>query len=770
MTLTDAKQVRFNDAMTALLKGMAATGPPDAANILIEIGPHSALQGPINQILSSIPGFKSAYVAPLSRGKNSVSSFSAATARLFELGAKLNFEKLFTKPRRVIDNLMPYPWDYRVKHWAESRLSRDHRLRSFPYHDLLGVYDVMSPIEEPRWRHHLSIQRLPWLKDHVVDGMVIFPGSGYSAMITEAMKQLVQLKKPDSDAKIANTIIRDVRIARPIILPVESTDDPLDDIEVQLILSPSKISDANPWYSIRILSLQSDGTWAEHVSGTVRAELESAGITGKERKATVDEAFEAFERIQSRAQEKMNMETFYDERRAAGNDWGPSFALLHEAHIGPWVGFSKLRVPDMAQYMPAGYLQPHLIHPTTLDASNHMVPAVFHREIKNAPLMPITTAEVLFTNNLSSKPGDEMIIAMELKAEGKNQARGDVWVFQNDSVTGEVTFVSSMRGLVMRAVGEGASTDASKPFQRKHNYQVYWNDDPDHLDKPSFARLVAPHVPKNSELLEQLSTIEKATAIYLNKVKDMPVIQHPDTAPLPHLRDFSRWISDYVNSDACRKICESLSDSEQAEVLDRSDSSDIEGEMLGRVGKNLTDILSNTADPLELLVADDLFERFHNQGPLTPLYQQLVEYISLLTNKNAQMNVLEVGAGTGSATLPLFKSMGEDASDLVKKYTYTDISSGFFETAKERLDRWKSIIEYRTLDVSRDPVDQGYEANSYDLVVASNVFHATTSIRETLTNVRKLLKPGGRLLLVEMNNSTAGASPSLGTIFGTLPG
>jgi hypothetical protein len=119
---------------------------------------------------------------------------------------------------------------------------------------------------------------------------------------------------------------------------------------------------------------------------------------------------------------------------------------------------------------------------------------------------------------------------------------------------------------------------------------VYWNDDPDHLDKASFARLVEPHVPKNSELLERLSTIEKATAIYLNRVKDMPVIQNPETAPLPHLRDFSRWISDYVNSDACRKICESLSESEQTEVLDRSDSSDIEGEMLGRVGKNLADI------------------------------------------------------------------------------------------------------------------------------------------------------------------------------------
>ncbi|KAK2809395.1 Type I Iterative PKS [Emmonsiellopsis sp. PD_5] len=763
-------QVRFNDAMTGLARSMAATGSPDAANILIEIGPHSALQGPINQILSSIPGFKAAYVAPLSRGKNSTDSFSAATARLFELGAKVDFEKWFTRPQHVIDDLLPYPWDHRVKHWAESRLSRDHRLRNFPYHDLLGVYDVMSPIDEPRWRHHLSVQRLPWLKDHVVDDMVIFPGSGYSTMIVEAMKQLVQMQNAGSEFEIAKTIIRDVRIVRPIILPVESTDGPGDDIEVQLILSPSKVSDNSPWYTIRILSLQADQTWASHISGTVRVELESAGVSGKEHNAAVEEAFEALERVQARAQEKLNMDTFYDERRAAGNDWGPSFALLSEASLGPWVGFCKLRVPDIAQWMPSGYFQPHLIHPTTLDASNHMVPAVFHREITNAPLMPVSTEEVVFSSHISSKPGDEMIVAMELKAEDKTAARGNVFVFQHDSATGELELVSSTRGLVMRAVGEGASTASSLPFERKHNYRLHWDDDPDLLSESSFARLVQPQMAKDSAVVEQLSIIEKATAIYLDNVKDMSMVQNPDTAPLPHLREFSRWISEFVNSDTCHKLCGSPSDDEKAETLDQCAHSGIEGEMLGCIGRNLPDILTNSVNPLELLAADDLFERFHHRGPLTPLYKQMVQYTRLLTNKNPQMNVLEVGAGTGSATLPLFEDMGEDTLDLIRSYTYTDISSGFFDTAKDRLDRWKSVIEYRTLDISKDPVDQGFEANTYDLIVASNVFHATRSLRETMTNVRKLLKPGGRLLLVEINKSTAGASRSLGTIFGTLPG
>jgi acyl transferase domain-containing protein/predicted O-methyltransferase YrrM len=763
-------QVRFNDAMTALLQSMAATGPHDAANILVEIGPHSALQSPINQILSSTTGFKSAYVTPLSRGKNSAKSFSAAMARLFELGTKVDFSNLFTQPRHVLDDIRPYPWDHRVSHWAESRLSRDHRLRPFPFHDLLGVYDAMSPVNEPRWRHHLSVQRLPWLRDHVVDGIVIFPGSGYSTMVIEAMKQLVKMQNPGSDVKITETIMRNVRIARPIILPEESTDGPVDDIEVQLILSPSMISESCPWYAMRILSLQADQTWTEHVSGTVRVELDSVSALGKEHNAATEEAFEALERIQTSAQEKLNIDIFYAERKAAGNDWGPSFALLSEAYAGPWVGFAKLRNPEVAQWMPSGYFQPHLIHPTTLDASNHMVPAVFHREITHAPVMPISIEEMTFGGHLSSKPGDEVIIAMELKPEDKTTAYGNVWLFQHDSTTGQLAFVSSTRALEMRVVGEGVNANLNQVFERKHNYQVHWDDDPEHLSEPSFARLLQPCMAKESTVFEQLSVIEKATSVFLDNVKDMPMVQNPETASLPHLRHFSRWIAENVRSNACQRVRESLNDDERAEALDQSSRSGIEGVMLDRIGRNLPGILKNTTDPLELLVADDLFERFHKEGPLTPLYKQMVRYVRLLTNRRPQMNVLEVGAGTGSATLPLFDSMGEDATDLIRSYTYTDVSSGFFETAKSRLEKWRSVVEYKTLDISEDPVKQGFEAHSYDLVVASNVFHATRSLRETMTNVRKLLKPGGRLVFVEINKSVAGISRSIGTIFGTLPG
>src|SRR5690606_31825772 len=59
------------------------------------------------------------------------------------------------------------------------------------------------------------------------------------------------------------------------------------------------------------------------------------------------------------------------------------------------------------------------------------------------------------------------------------------------------------------------------------------------------------------------------------------------------------------------------------------------------------------------------------------------------------------------------------------------------------------FMSYATLDVEKRPSEQGFEAGAYDLVVASNVLHATADLREALTNVRELLRPDGHLLVLE---------------------
>lgn len=80
-------------------------------------------------------------------------------------------------------------------------------------------------------------------------------------------------------------------------------------------------------------------------------------------------------------------------------------------------------------------------------------------------------------------------------------------------------------------------------------------------------------------------------------------------------------------------------------------------------------------------------------------------------------------------------------------YFYTDIPAGFFEHARGILDDHK--VTFKTLDIEKDPISQGFEANHFDLIVASNVLHATKFLERTMGRVRMLLKPGVHLLLLE---------------------
>ena len=118
--------------------------------------------------------------------------------------------------------------------------------------------------------------------------------------------------------------------------------------------------------------------------------------------------------------------------------------------------------------------------------------------------------------------------------------------------------------------------------------------------------------------------------------------------------------------------------------------------------------------------------------------------------------------------MPILQSLIGTNQDLPRfaRYGFTDINSGFFDTAKWKLEAWSDLITYGKLDIERDPEPQGYEKGSYDIVVAANVLHATKSMQNTMANVRKLLEPGGKLILIDLTRERLRTS----TIFGTLPG
>lgn len=128
------------------------------------------------------------------------------------------------------------------------------------------------------------------------------------------------------------------------------------------------------------------------------------------------------------------------------------------------------------------------------------------------------------------------------------------------------------------------------------------------------------------------------------------------------------------------------------------------------------------------------------------------------------MNILEIGAGTGGATKRILEHCPQFFT-----YTFTDVSSGFLESANEVFSDHKDRMIYKTLDCGYDPVTQGYTEESYDVVVASLVIHATPNLEVTMRNTRRLVKPGGFLVVAEGSNNGQPHGTG-GFIFGPLPG
>ena len=182
-----------------------------------------------------------------------------------------------------------------------------------------------------------------------------------------------------------------------------------------------------------------------------------------------------------------------------------------------------------------------------------------------------------------------------------------------------------------------------------------------------------------------------------------------------------------------------------------------ECDLVRRAGQALAAIWRGDVEPLTFLFPDGSTEKaaqFYSEARMLAGYNRLAgevvrEMIATLP-ADQTIRVLEVGAGTGGLTTHLLPQLPAERSE----YVFTDLSPLFLRAAQERFGNFP-FLRTRLFDVSRPLSEQDMEAGSFDLVVAANVLHATPRLRETLANVRQLLRPGGWLLLLE------GANPPL---------
>lgn len=172
--------VRFVDAIGTVAKG--AAGP---VSDVLEIGPHSTLRRPVLDTLKVAQSVeKIGYTSVLNKAKLPCAAVLECIGNLFCRGYPVSVSDANLQSRIDVKKANPflvdcpeYPFDHSKRYWAESRLSRDYRLRKPVHGSLLGsqVYD-WNPLQ-PRWRRVLSLETLPWMGDHVVSYGLISSGS-----------------------------------------------------------------------------------------------------------------------------------------------------------------------------------------------------------------------------------------------------------------------------------------------------------------------------------------------------------------------------------------------------------------------------------------------------------------------------------------------------------------------------------------------------------------------------------------------------------------
>lgn len=263
--------VRFSRA----LQKLSQESSPD---LLIEIGPAAALKGPIMQSLKALglPSNKTpAYLSALARNRDATETCLELAGQLFMRGYEgleyfnVNHHRAETEKPVLIPFLYAYPWS-RQRCWYESRITRQHRLKPFPRHDLLGVLADWSSDLEPTWRNFIRLDDIPWMRENIFQERIVFPMSSFLSMIIEAASQRATMLGMED---VAGFEVRDVKVKEHLFL--------LEDQQVEMMVNFRPCRDNSsgsvPKDEFHIISYEPQRGWQEHCRGVVEAKPASSG-------------------------------------------------------------------------------------------------------------------------------------------------------------------------------------------------------------------------------------------------------------------------------------------------------------------------------------------------------------------------------------------------------------------------------------------------------------------------------------------------------------
>jgi acyl transferase domain-containing protein/ubiquinone/menaquinone biosynthesis C-methylase UbiE len=755
--------VRFDAAMHVLL---SETGPAGKdLRAVIELGPHKALVNAVKDLISETsPSNAWIYEPTLTRGRDGFSDLMDLAANLTTKGFNLDFAKVEAistgqKPGTCLTDLPPYQFNLSRRYWHESRFADGPEKDSSPWQCLLGHKLPSVPSVELQCRNVFTLDDVPWLRDHVVNSQVVFPLAGYVCAVVEALQLLCGTAKSVQGFKLRN-----LAVGKAFVLG-EKQDHELF-TTLKRAAGSSESTSLTDTFNFQLSSWTSSGKFVEHCAGQaslVFEPSEDGSLDVRRDRATLGDTLSS---VRETALRDFGPQQLYEGTSRCGLAYGPHFRRVTSFKTCSDSAFGEVTVGDTSSCMPGEYEGHMTIHPTILDAALH-VGLTHLGGNKGDPTnmrahVPVYFEELYVSNAISHQPGE----LFEVYAYGPSSDR------RQRSTTGNMVMRSpdNDEPLVnvrnMRLVDVHEDNDQIRPEDMINPHKISW------ITHPLLNSLHTPEKKANEaeiaeyELLTQLSHFFARESVSRGNAKPLSK---------PYMRKLAAWLDRITSSEVDENTASFLTRTEDMPVADRERWFDqlmkesVSAEFIIKAGRALSDVLHNGREPLEALLEDDCLYRLYDNSALfktsRACMSQLVDSLAYL---NPSMKILEVGAGTGGFTSGVLEALTSEAgSSRFEHYEYTDVSAGFFPKAQEKLQPWSSKMGFKQLDLAADVAQQGFELEQYDLVIGALVVHATPDIEQSLKNIRRLLKPGGMIALVELCDNGQ-ANPGF-LPFGMLP-
>lgn len=713
--------VRFADGLRTL-----ASLSPD---ICIEVGPHPTLlalaEGEFGETGPAL-------VPTLRKGRDDADQLAESLGALFLAGAALDWRAVWASSGcRVID-LPSYPFQ-RERHWFHARATAAKGSGRPSGHPLLGVRLRSAARDVVSFERVLGSDDLPFLVDHQVNGRAILPATGFIEMALAAGRQVWG----------SLPALQDVVISEPLAFA------PGETRTVQVLVRQAAPGQG----TFEVLSQGEDegedDTWHLHVQGAYAA-------------MTPPDALEAVNAVLARCTEALDGATHYarlDERHLT---FGPSLQGVRGIHRCDGEGLGEIALPASAG---AG---DYVLHPALLDACLQVMAAALPESTATGKAyLPMSIEQI----RVHRSPPADVSSHVRVQASGpagSDTLKASVTVFDAQGL------VATLEGIALRAAAGPAL-----PF-----YEVTWQPENGAAWLPTPAQLADQAGPlldglarehKLDDYQQAFLSLEAMSAAWIvralaelgwapqpgDRVKAEALSVQLGVAAHYH-RLMPRLLAILAEDGLLRADAggwtvlswPTLADpmAEVAALVQRHPASRPRITLTAQCGEVLGGILRGTVDPLHRLFPDgsaELAEALYRDAPEARAYNQLVrETVAVALRRlpaGQRLRIFEVGGGTGGTTAWLAPSLPADRCE----YLFTDIGPLMVARAREKFAS-HGFMRFQALDLEQDLAAQGLGERHFDIVIASNVIHATADLRRTLGQVRDVLAPGGTLLMLEV--------------------